>query len=78
MKLYVGEYWCPFPRSEYGGVWVVTAYNDQQVIDLLTKNCGSWDEEYKHLINGSVAKARVFYLDRVHDHSVEIVKTFFT
>ena len=78
MKLYVGEYWIPFPSSEYGGSWVVTANSDEEVIELLTEQEGSYHEKYNHLIPDAVAKARVFYLDRVHDHSVEIVNTFFT
>ena len=43
-----------------------------------TEQEGSYHEKYNHLIPDAVAKARVFYLDRVHGHSVEIVNTFFT
>ena len=43
MNLYVGEYWCPFPRSEYGGLWVVTAENEEQVCEMLLKQHGGYD-----------------------------------
>ena len=77
MKLYVGIYWVPFPSSEYGGTWVVTANSDEEAIKLLESD-RSWISDYNHLIPEAVAKARVFYLDHVHDHSSEIVDTFFT
>lgn len=78
MKLYVGNYWVPFPSSEYGGTWVVTANSDEEVIKMLSKQESFFLTEYIHLIPEAVAKARVFYLDHVHDHSSEIVDTFFT
>ena len=78
MKLYVGEYWCLFPRSEYGGLWVVTAENEEQVCEMLLKQHGYYDGEYDDRIAKAVSKARVFYLDHVHNHSAEIVDVFFT
>jgi hypothetical protein len=85
MKLYVGDYWVPFPSSEYGGIWVVTANSEEEAIKLLESE-RSWISDYNHLIPAAVAKARVFHLDPVHDHSSaevyghssEIVDTFFT
>jgi hypothetical protein len=78
MKLYVGEYWVPFPSSEYGGLWVVVAENEEQVCEMLLKQHGYYDGEYDDLIAKAVSKARVFYLDHVHNHSAEIVDVFFT
>ena len=78
MNLYVGNYWCPFPRSEYGGVWIVVAENGEQVCQMLLKEQGDYNGEYDDRIPKAVSKARVFYLDHVHDHSAEIVDTFFT
>jgi len=78
MKLYIGEYWVPFPSSEYGGTWALIAYNDEQAVELLVDNSGNWEEEYQHLIPDTVKNAQVFYLDSVHDHQVGIVNTFFT
>ena len=66
INLYVGEHWCPFPCSEYGGLWVVTAENEEQVCELLLKEYGDYDgaeQQYEHLIPEAVAKAEVFALD---------------
>ena len=38
MKIYIGNFWIPFPRSEYGGIWSAIAVNDAQCIDLLQKS----------------------------------------
>lgn len=81
MNLYIGNYWCPFPRSEYGGVWIVQAENEEQAIELLQKNSGSWNKEYNHLITDCVAEAEVFTLDASKmslSDAPRIVKTFFT
>jgi hypothetical protein len=45
MNLYIGDYWAPFPSSEYGGIWVVMAENEEQVIDILEGT--SYDDEYE-------------------------------
>jgi hypothetical protein len=31
MNLYVVDYWVPFPASEYGGLYVIAAENEEQV-----------------------------------------------
>ena len=38
MKLYVGDYWVPFPSSEYGGTWVVTANSEEEAVKMLTQD----------------------------------------
>ena len=81
MNLYVGEYWCPFPRSEYGGLWVVTAENEEQVCEMLLKQHGCYEKEYDHLIPEAVAKSKVFALDtsKLFPSDVpKIVDVFFT
>ena len=84
MNLYVGEYWCPFPRSEYGGLWVVTAENEEQVCEMLLKQHGGYDgdeEQYDNLIPDAVAKSKVFALDtsKLFPSDVpKIVDVFFT
>ena len=32
MKMYIGRYWVPFPRSEYGGMWSVIANNQDECV----------------------------------------------
>jgi len=33
--LYVIDHFCPFPQSEYGGVWNVIAESDEQCFDII-------------------------------------------
>ena len=33
--LYTVDHFIPFPRSEYGGMWVVVAQNDDECFDLI-------------------------------------------
>ena len=77
MFLYVGDYWVPFPSSEYGGNWVVMAENEEQCIDLLREIC--YHDDYHHLISNAVQNAKVFQLDdsMVHDEP-HVVENFFT
>lgn len=79
MFLYVGNYWVPFPSSEYGGTWVVMAENDEQVVDILKSVC--YDEEYHELIPNAVTQATRFKLDEsalVDCAKPELVDSFFT
>lgn len=77
MFLYVGDYWQPFPSSEYGGNWVVMAENEEQCIDLLKEI--SYDDGYDVEIANAVRSAKVFQLDdsTVHDKP-HVVDHFFT
>jgi hypothetical protein len=77
MFLYVGDYWQPFPSSEYGGSWVVMAENEEQCIDLLKEI--SYDDEYDVEISNVVRSAKVCQLDdsTVRDKP-HVVDYFFT
>lgn len=81
MKLYIGDYWVPFPSSEYGGNWVVMAENGGQVIDILKGT--SYDDEYEDLIPDAVSNAKVFPLDKsllfdVISEKPQLISTFYT
>lgn len=81
MNLYIGEYWVPFPASEYGGTWVVMAENNQQVIDILKETC--YDDEYDDMIPDAVSKSKVFPLDknelfRADSEKPHLIDKFFT
>lgn len=79
MFLYVGDYWVPFPSSEYGGTWVVMAENDEQVIDILKEY--SYDDEDNDYIPNVVTQAERFKLDTnalSEDVKPHLVDNFFT
>jgi hypothetical protein len=75
MNIYVGNYWVPFPASEYGGTWSVIAKDEQQCIELLTEH-KYYDDEYNEFIPSAVRQAYVFKL--MHDTHPHVVDTFFT
>lgn len=76
MNIYIGDYWVPFPSSEYGGTWVVMAENEEQAIDILEGT--SYDDEYDDLIPGAVSAAKVFPLDKNETFEPKIIETFYT
>lgn len=77
MKIYIGDYWIPFPSSEYGGTWAVIAKNDRQVIDLLKEL--SYDNEYHHKIPDAVENAYALVLHPEYaDHTPRVLDHFFT
>jgi hypothetical protein len=78
MNLYVGDFWVPFPSSEYGGTWTVVAENVDQCIDILCESAYSGYEEYESLIPDVVAKAKCFELNPEKTYTCGVVDTFFT
>jgi hypothetical protein len=43
--IYIVSYWLPFPASEYGGVQVVIAENDEECVQVLIDGADSWEKE---------------------------------
>lgn len=78
MKIFVGNYWVPFPSSEYGGSWCVVAKNEEEAIELLTENENVFYEHFNHLIPDAVAKADCFILNPDVEYKAGIVNTFYT
>ena len=76
MNMYIGDYWAPFPSSEYGGIWVVMAENEEQVIDILEGT--SYDDRYEDLIPEAVSKAKVFPLVKNETFKPQLIENFYT
>lgn len=75
--IYIGKYWVPFPSSEYGGQWVVIAFDDQECAEILEKNSNSlWDKEYVTEIKEAIAGAERFAL--AENVESKLVNAFFT
>jgi hypothetical protein len=66
LKLYVVQYWIPFPRSEYGGIEGYVAENREDVVEMILEEVHDWDAEsypdYEKRIREVVEKAQVFVL----------------
>ena len=80
MFLYVGKYWVPFPSSEYGGMWVVMAENENQAAELLKEIDYYPEDDNLEEILQAVQAAEVFQLDEnvSTNRTPRIVDTFFT
>jgi hypothetical protein len=76
--LYVIDYWVPFPTSEYGGLVLVTAPSDEDVIQLLSGR--QWDyigcDEMDQALVEAVHDAARYELKG--SYKTEIVKEFIT
>jgi len=75
-KLYVVNYWVPFPASEYGGLVVVTAESDEQCYEILVAAEDSYNSNHFPKAWEAVKKAQVFNL--VEDVESKIVEKFTT
>jgi len=81
MKLYIIDFWIPFPSSEYGGVIIVTANTEEEVIELLINhkeikyNYHPSDNNIEK-IKEAVKDATVYEISG--NHTPNIVKTFLT
>ena len=65
--IYIVSYWLPFPASEYGGVQVVIAENDEECVQVLIDGADSWEKEaypnYADCIIEQVKGAKKFPVD---------------
>ena len=65
--IYLVSYWLPFPASEYGGVQVVIAENDEECVQVLIDGADSWEKEaypnYADCIIEQVKRAKKFPVD---------------
>ena len=75
-KLYVIDYWVPFPASEYGGIVIAIAENDSECYDVVIADEYEEDTIYFPKAMEAIKKARVF--DLVEDQESRIVERFVT
>ena len=74
-KLYIVDYWVPFPQSEYGGVISVIATDDSEAFELLANEEG-FNTDYVDLIMPNVIKAQKLQL--AEDYESNIIDAFIT
>lgn len=67
--LYVLDYWVPFPASEYGGLVVLIAENDQDAFDILS-NEEQLESDYGHLIMEQIVKSTKLKLAEEHESGI--------
>jgi len=78
-KLYCGNYWVDFPRSEYGGTWMVLAQNKADCINVLYDSCIDIEiEGYEQDIVAAVDKATVFDVVAAEGQFSKVISFFRT
>ena len=78
-KLYFGDYWVEFPRSEYGGTWAVLAQNKADCINVLYDACSDYEiEGYEQAIAAAVNKAHIFDVVTAEGQFSKVVSMFRT
>lgn len=74
--LYIVDHFCPFPRSEYGGLWNVVAESDDECFDLIKDYDDKFNEDYYVNLREKVINARAFAL--AEDVESVVVESFTT
>lgn len=75
-KVYIIDYWVPFPSSEYGGVVIVTATSIEDAIDVLKRHSWMHGTDYEKEMIEEVKNAKCYEI--VGEHKSEIIKEFLT
>ena len=75
--LYIVQHYCPFPTSEYGGVWNVIAEDDNECFDLITaEDNGNFYEKYYSDLKENILNSQTFAL--AEDVDSGVVESFTT
>lgn len=74
--LYVVDHFVPFPSSEYGGLWVVIAKNDNECFDLISESDEEENSNHYSTLKKNIINARVFEL--FDNEESRIVEQFIT
>jgi hypothetical protein len=75
-KIYIIDYWIPFPTSEYGGTIIVTAKSEEEVIELLKTQNWDYCDECDRLMKEAVEESKRYELKGLHQS--EFVSIFIT
>jgi len=75
--LYIVQHYCPFPTSEYGGLWNVIAEDDDECFDLISaEDDGNFYEKYYSDLKENILNAVTFAL--AEDVESGVVESFTT
>ncbi|MFZ9740754.1 MAG: hypothetical protein ACO3CQ_02560 [Candidatus Nanopelagicaceae bacterium] len=75
-NLYIVDHFCPFPTSEYGGIWNVIAENDEECYDLIVEADQEFNVDYYSNLRDRILNARVFAL--AEEVESQVVESFTT
>jgi len=60
--LYTVDHFIPFPRSEYGGIWVIVAEDDDECFDLIAAEDDGLNDDYYNRLRENIIKAPTYAL----------------
>ena len=82
MFIFLVDFWMPFPSSECGGIQIVVAQNEDEVVEILCEYVDDYYmdcfPDYKGDIIEYVKKSQRFKLDSTISHPCGLVKEFIT
>ena len=67
---YIVDNFCPFPTSEYGGLWNVIAENDDECFDLITASDDGFNQQYYANLRENIQKSRTYALAETLDSCI--------
>ena len=67
---YIVDHFCPFPTSEYGGLWNVIAENDDECFDLIVKSDDGFNQKFYSNLRENVMKAQTYALSDEYKSSI--------
>lgn len=74
--LYTVDHYVPFPQSEYGGLWVVRASDDEECFDLITSADYESFPEFYGKLRENISHSNKYEL--TDDAPSEVVESFLT
>ena len=74
--LYTVDHYVPFPQSEYGGLWVVRASDDEECFDLITSADNELYPEFYGKLRENISHSNKYEL--TDDAPSEVVESFLT
>ena len=60
--LYIVEHFVPFPQSEYGGIWIVVAKDENDCFDTIVHKDQEFNVEHYPQLRHNIQNARVYRL----------------
>jgi hypothetical protein len=75
--LYIVQHYCPFPTSEYGGLWNVVAEDDDECFDLIVaEDDDNFYEKFYSDLRENILNSQTFALSE--DIESQVVESFTT
>jgi hypothetical protein len=76
--LYIVDHFCPFPTSEYGGLWNVIADNDEECFDLIVEEDQEFNTEYYGNLRKNIVNSITLPLSDDYKNQSRVVESFTT